>query len=123
MPILAWVDVAVADGVVTLRGEVEKKSMIPLAVQMTRAVDGVVHVVDRFTFAIDDTHLPLAPDRLLTATSAAGRQETSAHPGGASRACSRDLRLAADPPPARRMAHPLSRSSASQRRRDPHPAP
>jgi CBS domain-containing protein len=56
------VDVTVADGVVTLRGEVEKKSMIPLAVQMTRAVDGVVHVVDRLTFAIDDTHMPLAPD-------------------------------------------------------------
>jgi hypothetical protein len=31
--------------------------MIPLAVQMTRAVDGVVHVVDRLAFAIDDTYL------------------------------------------------------------------
>ena len=58
----ALVDVSVTDGVVTLRGEVEKKSMIPLAVQMTRAVDGVVHVVDRLAFAIDDTHLPLTAD-------------------------------------------------------------
>jgi len=58
----ALVDVSVTEGVVTLRGEVEKKSMIPLAVQMTRAVDGVVHVVNRLTFAIDDTHLPLAAD-------------------------------------------------------------
>ena len=46
----------------TLRGELEKKSMIPLAIRMTRAVDGVIHVVNRLTFAVDDTHLPLTPD-------------------------------------------------------------
>jgi CBS domain-containing protein len=51
----ALVTVTVADGVVTLDGEVEQKSMIPLAVRMTHAVDGVVDVVDRLTFAIDDT--------------------------------------------------------------------
>ncbi len=56
------VKVAVADGVVTLDGEVEKKSMIPLAVRMTHVVDGVVDVVDRLTFAVDDTHLPTVPD-------------------------------------------------------------
>jgi CBS domain-containing protein len=58
----ALVTVTVADGVVTLDGEVEQKSMIPLAVRMTHAVDGVVDVVDRLTFAIDDTHAPTAAD-------------------------------------------------------------
>ena len=57
-PIL--VKVNVADGVVTLDGEVEHKSMIPIAIRMTHAVDGVVDVVDRLTFAIDDTHRPAA---------------------------------------------------------------
>jgi osmotically-inducible protein OsmY len=37
--------VSVTDGVVTLGGEVEKKSMIPLAVRMTQPADGVVDVV------------------------------------------------------------------------------
>ena len=46
----------------TLEGEVENKSMIPLAVQMTQAIDGVVDVVDRLVFAIDDSHLPTAAD-------------------------------------------------------------
>jgi CBS-domain-containing membrane protein len=52
------VKVAVADGVVTLDGEVEKKSMIRLAVKMARSVDGVVDVVDKVSYAIDDTHVP-----------------------------------------------------------------
>ena len=34
--------------------------MIPLAVRMTHAVDGVVDVVDRLTFAIDDAQPPAA---------------------------------------------------------------
>ncbi len=50
----ALVKVTVADGVVTLDGEMEEKSMIPLAVRMAHAVDGVVDVVDRLTSAIDD---------------------------------------------------------------------
>jgi CBS domain-containing protein len=56
------VKVNVADGVVTLEGELERKSMIPLAVRLTHAVDGVVDVVDRLTFASDNTHLPKAAD-------------------------------------------------------------
>jgi CBS domain-containing protein len=59
-PLLVKVDVA--DGQVTLQGEVEKKSMVPLAVRMTQAVDGVVAVTDRLTFAVDDTHRPAAAD-------------------------------------------------------------
>jgi CBS domain-containing protein len=56
------VRVSVTEGMVTLAGEVEKKSMIPLAVRMSRSVDGVVDVTDELTFAVDDTHLPPGPD-------------------------------------------------------------
>ncbi len=52
----------VAAGVVTLDGQVENKSMIALAVRMTRAVDGVVDVVGGLSFAVDDTHRPMAAD-------------------------------------------------------------
>jgi osmotically-inducible protein OsmY len=58
----ALVKVAVADGVVSLGGEVEKKSMVRLAVKMARSVDGVVDVAERLTYAADDTRLPSAPD-------------------------------------------------------------
>lgn len=40
------VRVTVTEGVVTLAGEVGKKSMIPFAVRMSRSVDGVVDVAD-----------------------------------------------------------------------------
>lgn len=56
------VRVDVTEGMVTLAGEVEQKSMIPLAVRMSRSVDGVVDVADELTFAVDDTHLPPATD-------------------------------------------------------------
>ncbi len=55
-------EVAVLDGIVTLRGEVERKSMVPLAARMTRSVDGVVHVVNQLAYAIDDSHQPTAAD-------------------------------------------------------------
>jgi CBS domain-containing protein len=55
-PVLVKVDVA--DGVVTLGGVVEGKSMIPLAVSMSRAVDGVVDVINHLGYAIDDTRMP-----------------------------------------------------------------
>ena len=58
----ALVQVTVADGAVTLVGEVEKKSMVPLAVKMSGSVDGVVSVEGRLSFRIDDTHLPTAAD-------------------------------------------------------------
>ncbi|HEY7487151.1 MAG TPA: CBS domain-containing protein [Streptosporangiaceae bacterium] len=50
------VHVAVHDGVVTLRGQLELKSLIPIAVALTGAVDGVVGVDDDLTYRIDDTH-------------------------------------------------------------------
>ncbi|MFM9609299.1 CBS domain-containing protein [Streptomyces niveiscabiei] len=49
-------DVFVTDGVVTLRGQLERRSDTELAVAMTRRVDGVVDVVDRLTHRLDDTH-------------------------------------------------------------------
>ena len=45
---------SVADGVVTLDGTVDRKSLIPVAVRLTRAVDGVVDVVERLTYTFDD---------------------------------------------------------------------
>lgn len=46
------VTVEVREGVVTLDGQLENKSLIPTAVLLTRAVDGVV---DRLTYRYDDT--------------------------------------------------------------------
>jgi len=48
------VTVAVHNGVVTLNGTVERRSLIPVAVGLTTAVDGVVDVVDRLTYTYDD---------------------------------------------------------------------
>lgn len=50
-------DVSVENGVVTLDGQVERLSEKPIALHMTRQVDGVVSVVDRLTYRIDDSHL------------------------------------------------------------------
>ena len=49
------VEVEVADGVVTLTGELPHRSMIPVAAQAIREVDGVVGVVNRLSSAFDDT--------------------------------------------------------------------
>jgi CBS domain-containing protein len=54
-----WVDtttvsVEVVDGVVTLVGELERSSLIPIAVKLTRGVDGVIDVVKRLTYSYDD---------------------------------------------------------------------
>lgn len=55
-------EVTVRDGIVTLRGEVERKSMVPLAARMARSVDGVADVENHLAYAIDDTHLPTAAE-------------------------------------------------------------
>jgi CBS domain-containing protein len=54
------VSVDVHDGVVTLGGEVDRKSSIPVAEALTRRVDGVVDVDPHLSFAFDDTrvHIP-----------------------------------------------------------------
>ncbi len=62
----ALVRVSVMAGLVTLAGEVELKTMIPLAVRMTRSVDGVADVRSTLTFAVDDTWLPVRPGLVST---------------------------------------------------------
>ncbi|GAA1914221.1 CBS domain-containing protein [Streptomyces sodiiphilus] len=50
------IGVTVTDGVVTLAGRLERSSEVPIAVRMTRQVDGVVAVVDHLTYRYDDAH-------------------------------------------------------------------
>jgi osmotically-inducible protein OsmY len=52
----------VTDGTVTLRGEVERKSMVPLAARTARSIDGVVEVENHLAYAVNDTHLPKAAE-------------------------------------------------------------
>ncbi|MER7182568.1 CBS domain-containing protein [Streptomyces hyaluromycini] len=51
------VEVTAHNGVVTLTGQLERRSEIPVAVGMTRRLDGVVDVVDHLSYRIDDKHL------------------------------------------------------------------
>lgn len=51
----AKVRVDVDGGVVTLNGTLDHENLIPIAVALTRAVDGVVDVVDELSAATDDT--------------------------------------------------------------------
>jgi CBS domain-containing protein len=57
----ATVKVTVNDGEVILDGQVEYRSQLPIAEQLTRHVDGVVDVASSLTYRHDDTHahLPL----------------------------------------------------------------
>ncbi len=57
----ALVRVTVSEGVVTLEGEVERKSMVPVAGRLALSVDGVVAVDNRLVFAVDDTR-PQGPE-------------------------------------------------------------
>jgi CBS-domain-containing membrane protein len=51
----AQITVEVADGVVTLLGEVYRRSLIPVVRRLIERVDGVVDVVSHLTYAVDDT--------------------------------------------------------------------
>jgi CBS domain-containing protein len=51
------VDVSVVEGVVTLSGHMERKSETEIAVSMTRQIDGVVAVVAKLTYRLDDSHI------------------------------------------------------------------
>ncbi|WP_217549800.1 CBS domain-containing protein [Streptomyces sp. GbtcB6] len=51
------IEVTAHNGVVTLTGQLERRSEIPVAVGMTRRLDGVVEVVDHLSYRIDDKHL------------------------------------------------------------------
>ncbi len=57
----ALVQVSVTGGQAVLAGVVESRSMIPLAVAMSRAIDGVVDVVSYLGYAVDDTPRPPVP--------------------------------------------------------------
>ncbi|MET8808357.1 CBS domain-containing protein [Streptomyces sp. NPDC004546] len=58
------VDVSVVEGVVTLAGQMERKSETEIAVSMTKQVDGVVAVVDNLTYRLDDSHVQPAEQAL-----------------------------------------------------------
>jgi CBS domain-containing protein len=54
-----WIDPAIVlvkvdDGVVTLVGQVERQSLVGMIVHLTRTVPGVVDVVNRLTFKLED---------------------------------------------------------------------
>jgi CBS-domain-containing membrane protein len=49
------VQAKVTEGIATLTGDVDRKSTAQIAVHLTRAVPGVIDVVDQLTFAYDDT--------------------------------------------------------------------
>lgn len=69
---ILWIEpplvaVNVEDGIVTLTGELEQRSVVEIAVRLTTAVDGVVGVVNKLSYRVDDRRLE-APDPLLSRT-------------------------------------------------------
>lgn len=52
-------DVHVQDGVVVLQGCCERRSLIPMVVRAVASVEGVVQVVNRLGYDIDDLSSPL----------------------------------------------------------------
>ncbi|WP_406163759.1 CBS domain-containing protein [Streptomyces sp. NBC_00882] len=51
------IDVSVVQGVVTLTGHMERKSETVIALSMIARIDGVVGVVDKLTYRLDDARL------------------------------------------------------------------
>jgi CBS domain-containing protein len=49
------VQVTVVEGIATFTGNVDRKSTAQIAVHVSRAVPGVIQVVDQLTFRYDDT--------------------------------------------------------------------
>jgi CBS domain-containing protein len=70
----ALVEIDVTDGVVTLAGELERKSMLTALLPAVRAVDGVIDVAAQLGYAIDDTRPPHGSDQLETVNSPVGRR-------------------------------------------------
>jgi CBS-domain-containing membrane protein len=60
------VTVEVRDGIVTLSGQLERRSLIPIAVSLVHGIDGVVDVVDRLTFELDDSPIMVPSDLLIS---------------------------------------------------------
>ncbi|MEV7186387.1 CBS domain-containing protein [Kitasatospora sp. NPDC093102] len=63
------VRIAVDNGVVTLNGRLPRRSLIPIAEQLCRAVDGVVAVHATLDWTEDDTDQPLEHPRACRAAS------------------------------------------------------
>ena len=64
---LLWIDpsevaVHVGQGVVTIEGEVEQRSLVAIVLRLARAVDGVLEVHDRLIWRVDDTVNPELQD-------------------------------------------------------------
>ncbi|MDG5806084.1 CBS domain-containing protein [Streptomyces ossamyceticus] len=55
------VTASVRDGVVKLKGRLERRGDVPVAVRLTWRVDGVVGVVSELTFRVDDTAVAPGP--------------------------------------------------------------
>ena len=58
--------VKVRDGVATLTGQLERRSLIPIAVSLVHGIDGVVDVVDRLSFEVDDSPIMVPSDLLIS---------------------------------------------------------
>jgi len=74
-----WVDpdtvrVEVRDGVVTLTGQLERCSLIPILVSLVHRLDGVVDVVDRLGFEVDDSTIMVPSDLLVDRAPAVRRR-------------------------------------------------
>lgn len=59
---MLWIDpvavqVDVTEGIVTLNGEVDRKSTAHIAVYVIKTVPGVIQVTDKLTYAYDDTRV------------------------------------------------------------------
>ena len=55
-----WIDpveisVDVVDGIVTLAGDIDRKSTVQIVVHLVRTVPGVIEVVDKLAYSYDDT--------------------------------------------------------------------
>jgi hypothetical protein len=59
------VTVQVDDGVVTLTGQLERWSLIPIIVGLVHGLDGVVDVADQLTFEVDDSPIMVPSDLLM----------------------------------------------------------
>jgi BON domain-containing protein len=68
------IGVEVRDGVVTLTGQLERRSLIPITVRLVHGVDGVVEVVDRLGFEFDDSTIMVPSDPLIDRATAVRRR-------------------------------------------------
>jgi len=65
-----WMDpreftVAVDQGIVTILGEVERSSSIPILISIIRSVPGVVDVIERVSSRLDDDRQPTPPPYIV----------------------------------------------------------